>query len=133
MSKIGSYRHEGKLLKQTSQDIAHENEIKEAVQEVYCNSVEGSRGDWYNVTKFSNGKWTCSCLDHTYRGRDCKHITYEIQTEGESCKCAGGDSDSGEVNVMCDVCWSDGYDLGYAHGKEMASRRYETAQCCGHI
>lgn len=33
-----------------------------------------SDGPCYRVTRYPNGHWTCSCPDHMYRQRDCKHI-----------------------------------------------------------
>jgi hypothetical protein len=32
-------------------------------------------GTWYSVTRLPDGSWSCSCPDHQYRHKVCKHIT----------------------------------------------------------
>jgi len=43
----------------------------------YVRSQSGKGG--YSVTMFQ-GKWTCDCFDHKYRGKKCKHI-YAVESK----------------------------------------------------
>lgn len=40
----------------------------------YHREVSGSNGETYIVVQRADGDWRCSCPDHMYRQRACKHI-----------------------------------------------------------
>lgn len=45
-------------------------------------SVTGSSGNIYTVTFSEDGKRKCTCLDHRFRRRDCKHILLVMKILG---------------------------------------------------
>jgi uncharacterized Zn finger protein len=48
--------------------------VKATGKVFYAMPTGAGDGSCYHVEKRANGKLTCTCPDHQYRSRDCKHI-----------------------------------------------------------
>ena len=54
--------------------------------------VRGDRGIEYTISASLDGGIQCTCPDHLYRGRQCKHIDFAIATVVAGRQAAAGPS-----------------------------------------